>query len=103
MKIINDFDAIKPIVDSEFAMIIAKTHACSTCKMITAHLQNTIKDFDALNVYEVYVDDLEEFRGEYVVFSVPTVLIFSEGKELLRESRFIDTNKINRLIDAYQS
>jgi hypothetical protein len=37
-----------------------------------------------------------------LIFSVPTVLIFSKGKELLRESRYINYGKITRLIEMYQ-
>ncbi len=98
LKTLDNIEAIQSLMNEELSMIIAKSHHCSTCKMINAHLENTIKDFDQLNVAQVFVDDVEAFRGEYVVFSVPTVLIYSQGKELLRESRFIDITKINRLL-----
>jgi hypothetical protein len=35
------------------------------------------------------------------VFTVPTVIVFADGKEILRESRFIDFKRIERLFDAY--
>lgn len=38
-------------------------------------------------------------RGQYQVFSAPTVLIIRENKEMLRESKFIDFKNIKRLLE----
>lgn len=103
MDTLTDHESIEKVLYKDLVMIIAKTHTCSTCAMINDHLQNTVKRLDEIEHYQVFIDDVDSFRGKHVVFSVPTVLIFSEGKELLRESRFIDIHKINRLIDAYLS
>ena len=99
METLTTYEAFKEAIYHPFVMIVAKTHTCNTCKMIIPHLKATIKDFDNLKKYQIFVEDIDRFRGEHVVFSVPTVLIFSEGKEMLRESKFINTNNINRLID----
>jgi len=84
-------------------ILVAKTHTCSICKTIHNHLAQNIHNFDSLDSYQIYIDDIERFRGEYVVFSVPTIMIFSKGKELMRQSRFFDIDKINRLIAAYKA
>lgn len=103
MDVLKDYESIEDILNKDLVIIVAKTHTCSTCTMISEHLHHTIKRLNEVEHYQVFVDDMDSFRGKHVVFSVPTVLIFSNGKELLRESRFIDTHKINRLIDAYLS
>jgi hypothetical protein len=43
------------------------------------------------------------FQGQQLVFTVPTILVFSYEKEILRESRFIDFSKLSRLFDLYLS
>lgn len=99
MHTIESFDSISEIIEKDLVMIVAKTHTCSTCKQIVDHLNQNVKRINEIENYQIFVDDMDRFRGEYVIFSVPTVLIFSNGKELLRESRFINIDKINRLID----
>lgn len=37
--------------------------------------------------------------GQYTVFVVPTVLIIYNGREMLRESKFIDFNNIDKNLD----
>lgn len=103
LNTLTDYHEIESVLNKDIVMIVAKTHACSTCAMINEHLRHTVHRLDEIEHYQVFIDDMDAFRGKHVIFSVPTVLVFSQGKELLRESRFIDTHKVNRLIDAYLS
>jgi predicted thioredoxin/glutaredoxin len=92
---------IEEVLQKEFVMIIAKTHTCSACQTILNVLEHNVPNLDQIEVYNIYIDDVDEFRGKHLIFSVPTVLIFSEGKELLRESRYINYAKIERLISMF--
>ncbi len=98
MEIITAYETIQDRVKNGVIMVVAKAHGCATCTVIVDHLVKTIPYLDRIDKIQVFVDDVDQFRGEHVIFSVPTVLIFSEGKEILRESRFINTGKINRLL-----
>lgn len=84
-------------------MIVAKSHSCSSCKMVNSMLDHNVSNIDQIERYNIYIDDIDQFRGEFLIFSVPTIVIFSKGKELLRESRYINYDKVTRLIDIYNS
>jgi len=60
-----------------------------------------MKEYEKIPSYQVYLDDVSLFQGQHLVFTVPTILVFSQGREILRESRFIDFEKIKRLFDIY--
>jgi len=102
MQEIKSYQEVSDIINQDLVMIIAKTHTCSTCTTINDIIAQNVKYIKELPVYYIYVDDIAEFRGEYTIFSVPTVLIFNEGKEILRESKFINFGKIDRLIDMFK-
>ena len=101
MNVLKTMNEINEVLKKEFVMIIAKSHTCSACMTIQNVLSQNIKNLDQIEIYNIYIDDVDEFRGEHLIFSVPTVLIFSEGKELLRESRYINYAKIERLIEMF--
>lgn len=103
MKIIKSYDDVKDVIKKDFVMIIAKSHTCTACHSILDMLKRSVSNIDDIEIYNVFVDDLDKFRGEHLIFSVPTVLIFSNGKELLRESRYINYDKITRIIDVYNN
>ena len=98
---IEKYSDIQDIINKDLVMIIAKSHTCNSCNTIANIMDHNMNHFDKVEKYNVYVDDIDQFRGEYLIFSVPTVLIFSEGKELLRQSRYFDYAKIDRLIEMF--
>lgn len=102
IEVIEKYEDVQDIINKELVMVIAKTHTCSSCITIPHILDNNMQHFDKIDKYNIFVDDNDKFRGEYLIFSVPTILIFSEGKELLRQSRYFDYAKIDRLIEMFQ-
>jgi len=103
MNVIDNYRDIEKIINKDLVMIIAKTHTCSVCNSILGMLENNLAQFKNIEIHNIYVDDIDKFRGEYLIFSVPTVLIFNNGKELLRESRYFNYEKIDRLIDMFNN
>lgn len=102
MKLLDNMNDVNKIINKDFVMVVAKTHTCSICNTIYNTMEHNVPNLSDVEAYGIYIDDLDEFRGQHTIFSVPTVLIFSEGKELLRESRYINYSKIQRLIDLYK-
>jgi len=102
METIEQYKDVNAIINKDLVMIIAKTHTCATCKSIHNLLENNLEHYDKIEKFNIYVDDIDLFRGEHLIFSVPTILIFSKGKELLRESRYFNYNKIDRLIEMFE-
>ncbi len=100
-KLITSYKESEKVIQKDFVMIIAKSHTCSACQTILNMMKHNISNLDDIEIQNIFVDDIDEFRGHHLIFSVPTVLIFSNGKELLRESRYINYPKIERLIDLY--
>lgn len=103
MKIIENYNNIEKVINKNLVMVIAKTHSCSSCQTIANMLETNLANYHEIETYSIYVDDIDKFRGEYLIFSVPTVIIFSEGKELLRESRYMNYAKMDRLIEMFNN
>ena len=101
MEKINNYDEFLSIIKSEISLVIAKTKMCVVCKPMSEKLKVFMIAYPSIPTYELYLEDVEMFQGQQLVFTVPTILVFSEGKEILRESRFIDFEKIKRLFDLY--
>ena len=103
MNTIKNMIEAEKVISKDFVMIIAKSHTCTICNTILNLLQQNISNLENIEIHNIYIDDVDEFRGQHTIFSVPTVLIFSEGKELLRESRYINYSKVTRLIEVFKN
>ncbi|MFA5006103.1 MAG: thioredoxin family protein [Candidatus Izemoplasmatales bacterium] len=80
------------------AIVIAKGHTCPACIPVTERIASLAARYPAVAAYEVWIEDVPQFRGEYLIFSVPTVIVIQVGKELLRQSRYFDYEKIESLL-----
>lgn len=101
MKTIQNYAEFNEVIQNPLVLIIAKTKACVVCAPITEKLRQFMEPYPEIPVYQIYLEDVLEFQGQQLIFTVPTIVGFSEGKEILRESRFIDFDKIERLLQLF--
>lgn len=69
---------------------------CGPCKMIAPELERAQSDIKAI---KVDVDNFEELARTYGVMSIPTLILFENGKELKRTVGFIDKDKIEKFVE----
>lgn len=97
---ITTLEQLQEKQNEAFTIVVATTKTCTVCThtkgMIERMLQAT-----PLTYYSVDIDVHPRFRGDHLVFTVPTVLVFSKGKELFRSSRFIDFGGLQQLVVRY--
>lgn len=69
---------------------------CGPCKMIAPELEKATGN---IKVIKVDVDNFEELAREYGVMSIPTLILFEDGKEVKRTIGFMDKDKIEKFIN----
>ncbi len=59
---------------------------CGPCKMLAPIVEQTAQEVgDNVLVCKVNVDENQELAAKYGVMSIPTVLVFKDGKEAARQ------------------
>jgi hypothetical protein len=94
---ISSMDELQQQLKNDFIVVIASTKTCTVCTHTKGMIQRMMHG-TPLTPFEVDIDEVPLFRGEHLVFTVPTVLVFSHGKELYRSSRFIDYAQLDKII-----
>ena len=62
--------------------------ACSVCKVLRPRVAELIRDqFPLMDSYYVDTEKSPVISGQFRVFTIPTILIFFEGREQVRFSR----------------
>lgn len=69
---------------------------CGPCKMIAPELEKVESN---IKVIKIDVDEFEDIAREYGVMSIPTLILFEEGKEVKRTIGFIDKDRIEKFIN----
>ncbi|HBS92197.1 MAG TPA: thioredoxin [Erysipelotrichaceae bacterium] len=88
---------------NEVSVLYFTTPTCNVCKSIFPRLEELMKEYKNVPLLKIDAASLVETTAQHLVFTVPTILVYNSGKEVLRESRFIDFSKIDRMLDLLKN
>ena len=78
------------------------TPQCNVCKVLKPKVIELIEnEFPQLKFFYIDLNDAKEITGQLSVFTVPTILVFLDGKELIRTSRNISIEQLKEQINRY--
>ncbi|MCK7487071.1 MAG: thioredoxin family protein [Bacillus subtilis] len=76
MMKLETYSAFQTMLNEPFFVLVAKTEGCSVCKPVAMRIEQIMTAFPQVPLYQLDVEKVEEFRGQHLVFTVPTVLVF---------------------------
>ena len=88
------------MAEEKLNILYFSSKGCNVCQAVFPKLMNLVEVYP-VKVVKISIDEQTEIAGQSLVFTVPTVLIFYEGKEILRESRLIDFQKVERILNLF--
>lgn len=72
---------------------------CGPCKMLSPVFESVSEEIKDTKFIKVDVDKFEELCRNYKVMSVPTLILFENGKEIKRKIGFIPKEQLIKFID----
>jgi len=88
---------IKVIIDNQIGVLLYFSgEDCSVCKALRPKFKELF-DSEFPQVKQLYLDAQEnsEISAHFQVFSVPTMIVFLDGKEFVREGRAVSLQKMS--------
>ncbi len=83
-------------------LFYCSTPTCGVCSSIQPKIQKLMREeFPRMGLYYIDIEALPELRGQLSVYSVPAVLGYFQGKELIREARNFSIIELGNKIDRY--
>lgn len=59
---------------------------CGPCRMLTPILEQVIEESkDEFEIFKIDVDECEDLAREYGIMSIPTLIVFKDGKQVKKE------------------
>lgn len=102
-KLLNTFSEFQNIVESKKAVCFyLSTPECNVCKVLKPKILEMVENnFPEINFCYVDLNEAKEISGQLSVFSVPTILVYFEGKETIRVSRNVHLEELREQIERY--
>ena len=74
---------------------------CGPCKMMAPVLERVAQQrATTLQVGKVNTDEQPDLAGRFNIRSIPTLILFRDGKELARQSGAVDATTLSRWLDG---
>ena len=98
----NIQDIEQTLKDNRMCLFYIKAPDCGVCNVILDKVQRLADSHPSLCSF--YTDIREEplIAGRFLVYSGPTVLLLTDGKEIYRASQFINLEELEQTIIKYQ-
>ena len=81
-------------------LLYYSTPQCNVCKILKPKLEELISDaFPEMKMGYINSELLPEVAAQERIFTVPTVVVFLDGKEFIRKSRNISLSEFQREIE----
>ena len=78
------------------------TPECNVCKVLKPKVIEMINtNYPEMNFCYVDLNEAKEIAGQLSVFSVPTILVYFDGKETIRVSRNVHLEELREQIERY--
>jgi len=87
---------------SRAVMLYFYSPTCSACKALRPRVTEMVSvNFPEIAIHEVNAAEHPMITAEASVFASPAILVFFEGKEYLRESKYISVDQLRDKISRY--
>jgi thioredoxin-like negative regulator of GroEL len=90
---LNSEEELEEFSKKEVHILYFSSENCNVCHSVL----DMTSEYD-IEIGRIDVNKNVKLAGQHLIFSIPTILVFSEGREVARESRFVDFEKLNRTL-----
>ena len=90
------------ISDKTAVLLYFYNDNCAPCKVLRPKVKEMVEtDFPNIEFRLINAEKYPATSAEYGVFASPTLLVFIEGKEYIRESKNISISELHEKIERY--
>ncbi|WP_110933922.1 thioredoxin family protein [Paenibacillus bouchesdurhonensis] len=90
------------IQEHALVLLLIKTSQCGVCESIQAKAEGLLGFHKKVKGIYVFMEDAPNTAAEYLALSAPTLLLFCQGKEVYRESRFVRFEELELVLHRYE-
>lgn len=102
MDYIKSNEELKNITDENSMVIVYfGSEMCGVCVALKPKIEELLKSYPKIKAVQADVDISPEMAASLNIFTIPGILLFIEGKEAIREARFISVPDIESKISRY--
>lgn len=102
MDIVSSFDVIEELIkNNQIVLLYFGSKSCNVCSAVQPKIEEILKNYPKIKSAKIDIEKSLDISAYYNIFTIPVVLVYIEGKEIIREARHISIQDLNNKIDRY--
>ena len=89
----------RDLIDKDMVLVDFFATWCGPCKMLSPVLEELASDRSNIDIVKVDVDECSEVARNYGIMSVPTLILFKQGKLISQKTGFMPKDQIASWIE----
>ncbi|CAH2214549.1 thioredoxin family protein [Tepidibacter aestuarii] len=89
------------IKENDIVLIYFGNEGCGVCNILKPRVREMLNSYPKIKLVEIEVDKNLEASAQFNIFTIPAILVFIQGKESIREARYINLEEIDNNIKRY--
>ncbi|CAM3352766.1 thioredoxin family protein [Paenibacillus taichungensis] len=77
------------IQNNRMSMLYVSQENCNVCHAIYPKLKELVSQYPEIKLAHIDARKVKEVAGKFLIFTVPTIMLFQGQQEYLREDRFV--------------
>ena len=100
LETIDNLDLLNQTINEQKGVVLYfSNEACSVCKVLKPRMKELVDgSYPQMSLYYIDTENSPLIAGQHRVFTIPTILIFFEGREHARLSRNIGMHQVEESI-----
>lgn len=101
MRVINE-NEFNELVSDGLVLVDFFAEWCGPCRMLAPILEDFASEESEIEVYKVNVDDEPDLAREFQVSSIPTMILFKDGKQIDKKIGFAPKDALKAWINTHK-
>lgn len=97
-----DSDNFNESIASGVVLVDFYADWCGPCKMIAPVLEQLQEEMSDVQIVKLNVDEAPDIAQEYGVMSIPTLILFNNGKQIAQTLGFKPKEQLRNWIESYK-
>jgi len=89
------------IFSGEIRLLYFSRPSCGICKALIPKIEEMLESFKGIEARYIDLDSIPEAAGQFSIFTIPGILIYTQGKETIRKARYVSVEQLRGEIDRY--
>lgn len=103
MTKLNRLSEIRQMIEEQpLNLLVIKTQNCTVCEAVEIKAGELLQNHTGVSGIWAYLEDIPELASEFLTLTAPTVLVFYQGKEVYRSSRFVQFAELEQVLTRYE-